>query len=141
MFSAILCLIHDSDLNSKPDSDYRLSSWLFPSSSEYLPVSTNSIVLPFFTGGNYVVSTVFHLLHQKNTKRSVCFLRAPLQCRKKQRSLAVSANLPYTEVSPILTRNLSLLFALLCAYLVKFHAGELVVEWLSGLNIFLCSSR
>lgn len=88
-----------------------------------------------------MVSTVFHLLHQKNTKRSVCFLTATLQCRRKWRSLAVNANLPYTEVSPIPTRNLSLLFALLCECLVKLHAGELVVEWLSGLGIFLCSSR
>lgn len=88
-----------------------------------------------------MVSTFFHLLYQKNTKRSVCFLTAAPQSRRKWRSLAVSANLPCTEVSPILTRNLSLLFALLCAYLVTFHAGELVVEWLSGLSIFLCSSR
>lgn len=88
-----------------------------------------------------MVSTVFHLLHQKNTERSVCFLTATLQHRRKWKSLAISANLPYTEVVPILTRNLSLLFALLSAYLVKFHTGELVVEWLSGLGIFLCSSR
>lgn len=54
---------------------------------------------------------------------------------KKWRSLAISATLPYTGVSPILTRNLSLLFALLCVYLVKFHTGELVVEWLSGMSI------
>lgn len=58
-----------------------------------------------------------------------------------QKKMAISANLCYTEVSPILTRNLSLLFALLCAYLFTFHTGELVADWLSGLSTFLYSSR
>lgn len=45
-------------LSSKSDHDYRLSTTLlFPFSSEYLRVRTNSITLAF-TGGNYVVATV-----------------------------------------------------------------------------------